>query len=141
MTKRPRRAAVASADAGTILAQHTPEIQALVDEARSVVRAAAAQANEAARTGWHSLAFSHPDVGYFCGIFPRADYVEVILEWGVLLDDPHRLFTSRGGQVGAIRLMPGQAWDREALARLIDAALKLPGERALRVAMARERRS
>jgi hypothetical protein len=123
-----------------LLAAHDPPIQALAQELRRVVQGTAPEAVEGVRTGWHSLAYSHPVVGYFCGIFPREGHVDLVLEWGVLLDDAEGLFTLRGGQVGTVRLRPGDAWDAAAVTRLLHAALALPPDRSVRAALARERR-
>lgn len=124
-----------------LLEGHTAVIRDLAGELRAHVLATVPESAEAVRTGWHALIFRHPIVGHFCGIFPRDAWVDLVLEWGVLLDDPDALFNLRGNQVATVRVLPGQEWDRAAVARCLRAALALPAQRAVRVMMARERSS
>lgn len=120
-----------------LLAGFTPELRALAEDLRAFVKATVPEANEAARPGWRSIAYSHPRVGYFCGLFPQRDGVTVVLEWGVLLDDPHGLFDGGGRQAKYVPVRSLDTLDRVALANLLTAAVNLPPSRAARVEMAR----
>ena len=89
--------------------------------------------------GWKSLNFSHPRVGYFCGLFPVRDRVIVAFEFGVLLPDPTELLDDRGcaKQVRYLPVRSRNRIPRTALKRFLQAAVSLPGDRATRIALAK----
>jgi hypothetical protein len=120
-----------------LLAGFTPEVRGLAGELRTFVKATVPEASEAARPGWRSIAYSHPRAGYFCGLFPQRDGVTIVLEWGVLLDDPHGLFDGGGRQVKYVPVRSLDTLNHAALADLLVAAVNLPPSRAARVEMAR----
>lgn len=127
-----------------LIAQYPPAVQALVQALRAAVHAAAPGAGEKANLGWRSINFSDPHVGYFVGLFPFADHVRVIFEFGVLLPDPDGVLDGEGLQVRWLTLRPETEppLTSEATARLqqwIAAALALPPDRAARLALVAER--
>ena len=73
---------------------HTPGVVALVQRLRGLVRVTVPEAEERVYPTWHGLGYRHPQAGYFCGIFPREDVVNLAFEYGVLLEDPDRLLTA-----------------------------------------------
>jgi len=75
----------------TILQDHTPDVQAIAERLRALIRATVPDAIESAHAVWHSINFTHPESGYFCGIFPRPKQVTLVFEFGVLLPDPDHL--------------------------------------------------
>ncbi len=114
-----------------------PEIGARLADLRAIIRRTVPEAVEKVNPGWRSLSFSHPQVGYFCGLFPFADRVDVAFEFGVLLPDPDGFFDDLGRQVGFARLRTGQRLRKAAFQRLLRAAVALPAERAVRLALVR----
>jgi hypothetical protein len=47
-----------------------PEIISVLTELRSLIRLTIPNATEKVNMGWRSLNYRHPEVGYFCGLFP-----------------------------------------------------------------------
>jgi hypothetical protein len=72
-----------------------PETRAVLSEARSLIMTTIPEATEKVNLGRKSLNFSHPNVGYFCGLRPVDDRVTVEFEFGVLLPDPDGILDSR----------------------------------------------
>ncbi|RLT39830.1 MAG: DUF1801 domain-containing protein, partial [Chloroflexi bacterium] len=113
----------------TILQDHTPDVQAIVEGLRGLIRATVPDASEAAHAVWHSINFTHPQSGYFCGIFPRPQQVTLVFEFGVLLPDPDRLLEGAGKQTRNLRLAEGDEIPVEGVKALLLAALALPTSR------------
>ena len=114
-----------------LLAEHTPQVAATAAWLREVVLDALPDAREVVYRGWHGLGYHHPDAGYLCAVFPRADDVLLGFERGVLLDDPHGLLSGEGRTVRYVRVeAPGDP-PAEWLVELIDAAVLVgsPGPR------------
>ncbi len=118
-----------------ILSNHTPEIQALVEELRQLIQSTVPQAQEKAQPRWHSLNYSHPEAGYFCGIFPFENQVKLMLEFGVLLSDPDELLQGDGKQVRFVLIRSKKDIHTKAIQQLIQAALDLPTSRATKLAL------
>ena len=116
-----------------------PETRAVLSELTSLIISTIPEATEKVNLGWKSLNFSHPNVGYFCGLFPIDDRVVVAFEFGVLLPDPDGILDSRScaKQVRYARIRSLDAFPRAALKRLLRAAVSLPRERSARIALAR----
>jgi Domain of unknown function (DU1801) len=106
-----------------LLAEHTPRVAAAAAWLRQVVLDALPDAHEVVYRGWHALGYHHPQAGYLCAVFPRADDVLLGFERGVLLDDPHGLLGGEGRTVRYVRVeVPGDP-PAERLVELIDAAV------------------
>jgi hypothetical protein len=71
-----------------ILADHAPPVRWLVERLREIIRQTVPEATESAHPVWHSISYRHPRSGYFCGIFPFQERVDLAFEFGVLLPDP-----------------------------------------------------
>ena len=71
-----------------LLRDYHPEIQAISEALRSLVKNTVPEAKEKAYPGWRAIGYRHPSSGYFCGIFPFEKAVHLIFEWGILLPDP-----------------------------------------------------
>ena len=67
------------------------EIAATAQRLRELIQAAIPEAEERVYPGWRGFGYRHPEVGYFCGVFPSRKWVALGFEWGVLLPDPHGL--------------------------------------------------
>ena len=116
-----------------MLADHTPEVRALAEELRQLIRAAVPEATEKAYLGWQGIGYRHPQAGYFCGIFPTADLVKLGFEFGVLLPDPDGLLEGSGSQMRWVVLRPGGAIPEASIRALLQAALDLPSSRQARM--------
>jgi hypothetical protein len=120
-----------------LLSAFDPEIGDLTRRLCQFVVSAAPEARQKVNPGWGSLNFSHPGVGYFLGLFPGADRVDVAFEFGVLLPDPKDLLKGEGSQVRYLRLGAGEDLPEDELRHLIEAALDLPASRDERLEMVR----
>lgn len=120
-----------------LLRNHDPEIGALTEMLRTLVRVTAPDASESVNAVWHSISFRHPYTGYFCGIFPQDKQVRLLFEFGVLLPDPDGLLTGNGRQVRYVEIAASDDVHVDALKRLILAALDLPRGRAAKLEMIR----
>lgn len=114
-----------------------PNVRELVNSARKFIRESAPGAREKLNPGWGSVNYSDPEVGYFVGIFPKQDRVDLVFEFGVLLPDPQGLLKGDGSQVRHVQLRPGGRIPSASLGALIAAALQLPADRATRLDMVR----
>jgi len=95
MSKRARTRSVTPED---ILARHTPAVRKLSERLRRLVIKTIPDADEVAYPVWHGIGYRHPEVGYFCGIFPYEDHVKLYFEFGVMFDDPDGLLEGEGKQ-------------------------------------------
>jgi hypothetical protein len=77
-----------------LLAGHEPDIAALAQRLRRIVSTTVPEAEERVYPTWHGLGYRHPEAGYFCGIFPREDVVNLAFEYGVLMEDPDGLLSA-----------------------------------------------
>lgn len=118
-----------------LLAAHSEEIQALVEQLRRLIKAAVPEATEKAQAHWHSLNFYHPEGGYFCGIFPFEEEIKLVFEFGVLLPDPTELLQGAGKQVRYVPIKGPQDIQAGSIKQLIRAALDLPYSRASKLAL------
>ncbi len=120
-----------------ILAEHTPEVRALVERLRKLVRETVPAAAEAAYPGWHAIGYRHLDSGYFCGIFPQKDSVNLGFEFGVLLPDPDGLLEGAGKQVRYVTIKNGKDIRFGPIKKLLLAAISLPSRRDVKLEMIR----
>jgi hypothetical protein len=134
MTKRKAGPGVSAEE---ILKSHTPEIRALVERLRRIIRQAVPEAAESAHLVWHSLSYHHPHSGYFCGIFPQPELVSLAFEFGILLPDPDGLLKGTGKQVRFIRVKSGRDIRVRPLKKLLRAAAALPPRREFKLQLAR----
>ena len=118
-----------------LISDFPPEIQLLTLQIRSIILNRVSTANEKVNPGWRSISYKHPDVGYFCGILPNEDYVDLIFEFGVLLQDPDKILMGKGSQVRFIRFHSVSDIKVQQLGTLIDAAISLPESRTVRIQM------
>ena len=135
MKKRPTQSTIS---VETLLQSYPLAVCALVQELRTLIRSAVPNASEAAHAVWQSINCRHPLQGYFCGLFPQADGVNLAFEFGALLPDPLGLLTGKGKQVRYLRCRLDQAVPTEVLQQLLHAALALPPERTVKLALLRQ---
>lgn len=120
-----------------ILARHNPEVRALVERLRKIVRDTVPDAVEAAYPGWHAIGYRHPGTGYFCGIFPQDASVKLGFEFGVLLPDPDGLLEGAGKQVRYVNIKENKDIRVSAIIKLLEAAIGLPGGREMKLGLVR----
>jgi hypothetical protein len=116
-----------------ILAAHTPDVVALVERLRHLTRATVPEAVEKAYPHWHGIGYTHPQVGYFCAIFPEQNQVKLGFEFGVLLPDPAGLLTGSGKQVRYVLFRQPDEMQEAAIEALLRAACALPPSRQARM--------
>ena len=112
-----------SADA--LLADHTDDVARTAQRLRSVLLEAQPDLVERARTGWHSINYTHPTAGFVCALFPTADRVDLVFEHGARLPDPDGHLTGDTRQVRTLPLRPDDDLDPRVVAELLDAAVEL----------------
>ena len=106
-----------------ILEPFDPEIVALVDGLRDLVRETDPAFTEAGYPGWNAVAFRHPIAGYVCGAFPFDGHVRFLFEHGVQLDDSAGILEGATRQTRHVDLRPGQPLPLAALRELIGEAV------------------
>jgi hypothetical protein len=106
-----------------ILAGHLPHVREIAEVLRGLVRQTVPEAEERAYPGWHALGYRHPEAGYFAGIFPREEHVDLLFEYGVGLPDPDGLLQGDGSQTRYIRIEDPDEIPLEAAERLLLEAL------------------
>jgi hypothetical protein len=73
------------------LAEFPPDMQAISQKLRAIIKNAIPTATEKVYYGWRGVGYRHPKAGYFGCIFPFADKVRFAFEHGVLIPDPDNL--------------------------------------------------
>ena len=124
---------------GGVLGWHAPHVRETAERLRAIIREAVPEAVESANAVWHSLSYKHPESGYFCGIFPQANRVDVAFEFGVLLPDPEGVLECAGKQVRYLRWRDERDLRVEAFRQLLIEAVNLPPQREAKLALIRER--
>jgi hypothetical protein len=120
-----------------ILVDHAPPVRLLVERLRGIILQTVPEATESANPVWHSISYRHPRGGYFCGIFPFQDRVDLAFEFGVLLPDPVGLLEGNGKQVRYLRIKDDEEIPGPALRALLQAAINLPERRDVKLALIR----
>src|SRR3712207_9083531 len=112
-----------SADA--LLADHTDDVARTAQRLRRVLLEAQPDLVERARTGWHSINYTHPGAGFVCALFPAADRVDLVFEHGARLPDPDGHLTGSTRQVRTLPVRPDDDLDPQVVVELLDAAVEL----------------
>jgi hypothetical protein len=133
----PKAKTTATTSVEDILADHSPPVRLLVERLREIIRQTVPEATESAHPVWHSISYRHPQGGYFCGIFPFQERVDLAFEFGVLLPDPERLLVGNGKQVRYLRFNNVREMHEEALKALLLAAINLPERRDVKLGLVR----
>lgn len=120
-----------------LLVDFPPQVRELVQVLRRLILEVVPNASETAQPSWRSLNYRHPESGYFCGIFPQQDMVRLAFEFGALLPDPENLLTGEGRQVRYLDLQDKEAIPVERLKEFLLAALALPSQREVKLALIR----
>jgi hypothetical protein len=111
----------------------------LVEAVRAVVHEVVPEAEERGNSGWHSINYRHPEVGYFFGIFPLAEEVRLVFEWGTRLDDPAGILEGDTSRIKSVMIRSRAEFEekRVALEGLLKQAIGLGNDRVPRVARGR----
>ncbi len=123
----PRDAAVEP-----LLADHPDAVVTTAQRLRDILLDAHPDLTERARTGWHSVNYSHPRAGFVCALFPGADRVDLVFEHGARLPDPDGRLSGSGRQVRTLVLPAGAEVDAEVVTEFLDLAVELGAGRRAR---------
>jgi hypothetical protein len=107
-----------------LLEQHDPEVRALANRLRTLVRTVMPEATEQAYAGWKLIGYRHAGA-YFCFVAPKRDVVQLGFEYGVDLDDPSGLLRGRGSQVRHVEVRVAEDIDVRRFTPLIRQAAAL----------------
>jgi hypothetical protein len=118
--------------ADELLADHPDAVVAAAQRLRDVLLEAQPDLAERARTGWHSINYTHPLAGFVCALFPYANRVDLVFEHGALLPDPAGHLTGETRQVRTLRLRPDDGVDPGVVVEFLDAAVEIGAGRRTR---------
>ena len=116
-----------------ILSDHSPEVRTLAHRLRQLIGETIPEAGETAYPSWHGIGYRHPQVGYFCAIFPQVNHVRLGFEFGVLLPDPAGLLEGSGKQVRYASIWDEDSIPVAAIQELLRAATSLPADHKTRL--------
>ncbi len=108
-----------------LLDDHTDDVVRTAQRLRDVLLGAHPDLTERARTGWHSINYTHPAAGFVCALFPYADRVDLVFEHGALLPDPDGHLTGTTRQVRTLRVRADEDVDPDVVVDFLDAAVEL----------------
>src|SRR3990172_2289000 len=127
------------ADLATLTRDLMPETRAVFSELRVFIITTLPDSSQKLSLARKRLNFSHPNVGYFCGLSPQDGRTTLEFEYGVLLPDPRGILqgNSCAKQVRYARFDSPDAPPLTALRGLLLAAVSLPRERSTRIELVR----
>ena len=111
--------------ADALLADHPDVVVCTTQRLREVLLTAHPELVERARTGWHSINYTHPAAGFVCALFPSTDHVDLVFEHGARLPDPDGRLTGETRQVRTLRCPAGADVEPEVVTEFLDAAVEL----------------
>ena len=100
-----------------------PDICALVEAVRRVIKDAVSDIEERIYKGGAGIGYHDRETGSLCGLFPRDNGVALMFSKGLSLPDPEGLIKYPGNSGQYIFFRAGQPIPEEALTQLILAAL------------------
>ena len=104
-------------------ADHTDVVAATAARLRGVLLDGHPDLEERVRPGWHSVNYHHPVAGFVCAIFPFADRVELVLEHGAALPDPHGRLSGSGRRVRTLQFADAADVDPAVVLEFLDLAV------------------
>lgn len=106
-----------------VLAGHTPQVLALVDSLRQLIRAAGPELVEEGKPGWRNITYKK--TGVICAISPHKVYVNLHFYQGTRLPDPAGLLEGGGKALRHVKIRRPEDIRVAALTGLVQAALRL----------------
>ena len=119
-----------------LLAFYPPPITSTAKRCRQLILQVAPDVKEKANQGWRSISYRDAQIGYFCGIFPFEDHVDLIFEFGCLLEDPDGILQGETRQTRYLRFHDPGDIDDETIKFFLQSALDLPASHAARRGLA-----
>lgn len=116
------------------LGSYSPEVQAIANALRELVKATVPEVQERVALGWQLIGYRVPDGSrsrYFCFVAPLAHEVRLGFEYGVLLSDQAQV-EGEGSQVRYVALRSLDAIDPARLRPLIAEAAMVALSRGTR---------
>lgn len=108
------------------MSSYPPLTQDTTEKLRKIILEAAPASAEKANRGWRSISYRDSQLGYFCGIFPFDDHVDLIFEFGALLPDPENVLQGDTKQVRYLRFHTPDDIHADTIKHFLMAALELP---------------
>jgi hypothetical protein len=109
----------------SLLSDHPDDVVATAERLRAVILAAQPQLAERVRHGWHSINYRDPAAGFVCAVFPMTDQVQLVLERGAQLPDPHGVLSGSGKQVRTLVFRSVDDVDEDVVSDYLDLAVEL----------------
>lgn len=106
-----------------ILAQHKPEVRAVAEALRTLVRRTAPHLKEEGKPGWSNIVYRGR--GVVCAISPHKDHVNLHFYKGTALQDPEGLLEGSGKALRHVKVRRLEDLPRQALERLLRQAVAL----------------
>jgi len=110
-------------EVASYLQEHHTEHADLALWVRSLLLEAEPDFEQRIYRGWEAVGFHHPDAGYVCGLFPRPDGLQLLLEHGAVLPDPEGVLRGDGRQVRTLPVPDRSARTEEYIQRFLDLAV------------------
>jgi hypothetical protein len=120
-SKKPEGRAVCSPE--DILHGHTPEVRAIAECARVLIKRELPEVEENGYPGWRLIGYRQGGA-YLGFVAPLKDHVRLGFERGVYMNDPDGLLEGDGTQVRYVRLS-SEELPEDAIARLLKEAVSL----------------
>jgi hypothetical protein len=118
------------------LSAYAPEIRAIAERLRDVVREAVPEAVERVRSGWRLIGYDLPigrRMRYFAFVAPEPEHVHLGFEYGAWMTDPDGLLRGAHLDLKKVRFVtyePGDQIPTDAVVRLTREAAELAMLRA-----------
>ena len=119
-----------------LLSSYPPPIVGTVDRLVQLIHQMAPDVKEKVNQGWRSISYRDAQVGYFCGLFPFEDHVDLIFEFGSLLADTDGVLQGDTRQTRYLRFHDPGDIDDETIMFFLQSALDLPASHATRRGLA-----
>ena len=86
------------------LGEQHPGLYDLAAWTRQAVIRADPDLTERIYPGWQGIGFRHPEAGFVAAIYPRSEYVVLLLEHGAALPDPDGVLLGDGRRTRFLRV-------------------------------------
>ena len=110
-------------DLRQLLQGHSPEVCALVDELRHLVKSNAPQLSEEVKLGWNNITYKGQ--GIICAIQPYKKHVNFYFYKGTLLSDPKKILKGSGVQLRHFKVEKPEDIQRDLIVSFLLQALDI----------------